>query len=423
MKVKVLFLILSFFSLNYLVCQTNISTNEIPKLDYIQFVNQKAICIKNVDSDSISDLFALKEILKDKQIILLGESCHGVKEFNQNKFRLIKFLVENMGFDIIGFESPIDRCAWVNSSKKTLDSLEILKKSIYGIWHTSDNLKLSSYLKGNNIQFFGFDPQFDKSSINCYNYFENLGYLSNLQKRKLSNTDNDIYNKIVSKRGIKIFNSPDSFNIFKSSVLNLYSQISDSIKTIYNVNPTKELLIFLKILENRITYIQKTFSNNIFSNVSRDSIMASNIEWYSKTIYSNHKIIIWAHNGHIEKESDGNNLFKESYMGKLLQETYQNKLYSVGFYMYQGKINLNNRVPFNVVKNSKNSLENILHQVKCERFFIDISQEKKRKNNKWLFVKTSTLNTGGYNSEEKKIIKRLYDGIFFIQNVNLNDYL
>ena len=40
----------------------------------------------------------------------LGESGHGVAEFNHAKVRLIKFLHQQMGFDVIAFESGLFEC-------------------------------------------------------------------------------------------------------------------------------------------------------------------------------------------------------------------------------------------------------------------------------------------------------------------------
>lgn len=422
MKIRLLVAILIFLNTNQIICQNKKSDIYIPNPNYTKYVNQNAICINNIDSNAILDFKKLEEILRDKKIILLGESGHGVREFNENKFLLVKYLIENMGFNIIGFESPIDRCAWVNFSKKTLDSLEILKKSLYGIWHTKDNLKLTSYIKNNNIEFFGFDPQFDKTSSRFFNYYLKLDYLTPTQTKILSNNDSIIYGLITSKRGQNLFSSNELFKEFKKNILNSYIPIIDSLKNLHEVKSSKELFILLHTIENRVAYIEKTFLNNIFSNLSRDSIMASNIEWYNKYMYPDRKIIIWAHNAHIMKEVMDDRVFKDSYMGNLLFQNYKDKLYSLGFYMYQGKINLNNRDSFNVVKNSKISLENILHQVNCEKFILDISKAKKNRRNNWLFKKTPTLHTGGLNVE-KLVIKKCYDGIYFIQNVSLNNYL
>lgn len=40
--------------------------------------------------------------------MLLGEASHGVAESNWAKVRLIKFLHQQLGFDVVAFESSFD---------------------------------------------------------------------------------------------------------------------------------------------------------------------------------------------------------------------------------------------------------------------------------------------------------------------------
>ena len=53
------------------------------------------------------DLIFLKEVLKDKRIVLLGEQSHGDGATFEAKVRLIKFLHQELGFTILSFESGL----------------------------------------------------------------------------------------------------------------------------------------------------------------------------------------------------------------------------------------------------------------------------------------------------------------------------
>jgi len=46
-------------------------------------------------------------VLKDKRIVFLGENAHGVSEFTTMKARLIRYLHEELGFDVLAFESNV----------------------------------------------------------------------------------------------------------------------------------------------------------------------------------------------------------------------------------------------------------------------------------------------------------------------------
>src|ERR1700748_2300397 len=71
---------------------------QVPDGDVIAAVNSKLIPLKSLTpDDDMSDLQPLKKFLKDKTVIGLGESGHGVHEFFTFKQRLLEFLVKEMG--------------------------------------------------------------------------------------------------------------------------------------------------------------------------------------------------------------------------------------------------------------------------------------------------------------------------------------
>jgi erythromycin esterase len=66
--------------------------------------------VQTFEGDTFADLQFFKTVLKDRRIVQLGESGHGVAEFNHAKVRLIKFLHQQMGFDVMAFESGLYEC-------------------------------------------------------------------------------------------------------------------------------------------------------------------------------------------------------------------------------------------------------------------------------------------------------------------------
>ncbi len=52
------------------------------------------------------DLAPLAGIIKKAEIVGMGESVHTVGDYYRAKFRIFKYLVEELGFRALGFESP-----------------------------------------------------------------------------------------------------------------------------------------------------------------------------------------------------------------------------------------------------------------------------------------------------------------------------
>ena len=66
--------------------------------------------INTRSDDDFADLQFLKDVVGDRRLVQLGESGHGVAEFDLAKDRLVRFFHEQMGFDVIAFESSIYEC-------------------------------------------------------------------------------------------------------------------------------------------------------------------------------------------------------------------------------------------------------------------------------------------------------------------------
>ena len=89
--------------------------------------------VESADGDSFEDLQFFKTVLRDRRIVQLGESGHGVAEFNHAKVRLIKFLHQQMGFDVIAFESGIFECFHADRTAAANTALVTMRNCIFGV--------------------------------------------------------------------------------------------------------------------------------------------------------------------------------------------------------------------------------------------------------------------------------------------------
>jgi hypothetical protein len=120
--------------------------------------------IRSLFSDDFSDLQFLKPILAGRRVVQLGESAHGVAEFNWLKVRLVKFLHQEMGYDVIAFESSLSACDIANARVGSHPPLEVMRACIFTTWFSSETLGLFDYLdrvRGTSrpLDLAGFDVQ------------------------------------------------------------------------------------------------------------------------------------------------------------------------------------------------------------------------------------------------------------------------
>jgi erythromycin esterase len=128
------------------------------------WVKQNTRPIRSLSSTDYSDLQFLKPLLKGKSIVQLGESGHGVAEFNLAKVRMIKFLHQEMGFDVIAFESSFYECYRANQQIAEKPVSDVLRNCLVPVWHTREVLPLFEYIREtkqrpNPLALTGFDVQ------------------------------------------------------------------------------------------------------------------------------------------------------------------------------------------------------------------------------------------------------------------------
>ncbi len=125
--------------------------------------------IHPTESDTFDDLQFFKTVLKDRRLVQLGESGHGVAEFNHAKVRLIQFLHQQMGFDVLAFESGLFECYNASHTAAANTALATMRNCIFGVWHTNEVLPLFEYIKSTQgtarpLTLAGFDTQMSSSA-------------------------------------------------------------------------------------------------------------------------------------------------------------------------------------------------------------------------------------------------------------------
>ncbi|SNS11072.1 erythromycin esterase family protein [Actinoplanes regularis] len=133
-----------------------------------------AIGIATLEPDAaLDDLEPLRALIGDARIVGIGESAHNVREYQQVRHRLVRFLVERMGFSIVALESgfseglAVDR--WVRGGDG--DEREVAEQGLtYRFGRTAETQRLLAWLRehnrlGGDVRFAGLDLPADLGSL------------------------------------------------------------------------------------------------------------------------------------------------------------------------------------------------------------------------------------------------------------------
>lgn len=364
-------------------------------------------------SDSYEDLMFLKDELKGKTVVGVGEATHGTGSFFQFKDRLFRFLVEEMGFRAFAIEVQMSFCNGINEYVQTGEgNIEGLIEVNTSVFATKELLELVKWMREYNktatdsekVRFYGFDIQ---DTYSGYLPFE------------------DYYKSINSGYFEEV-------TAIKESDFNLFSKVLDDLKT----NKDK----YIKASSPKeYDFIEKLAYNKKLSNMTnisyRDEEMKNNILWiqnYEKKYYNNDKVMLWAHNSHITKEE--NTVY---YMGNLLSKELGNHYYAIGFDFYSGRFNTadNSRKPvgLGVTQSNENVFSGKIHSIFPDEEMIYFKVDKAINDPKIKEIFTEDVNM--YNVGWKEIssmnflhgspcnIKNAYDGVVYFKNTFESNYI
>ncbi len=382
-----------------------------------EYVTENAVPVRSIhiqDTD-YTDLSPLAGAIGDKRIVMLGELYHGDATAFQAKARLIRFLHEKMGFNVLAYEADFFALnhGWdaYKAGSISIDSLIYL--SIYPIWTQCKEWQpVQQYArdcaKGHELKLTGFDNR-GYSGYGLKHLAAALrSFLDSSQIPFTKSTGYGEYLKILRAAprlaGGGDRKRMDSLVHYTGIIL---KQLPGSAKhTFYG-----------KLIESQLAFYKMAIYYKYDSIYARsgkdyplhDLQMAENLQWLAGTKYANEKIIVWAHNMHIEKgKGDSTHHNQYNSMGYYFTQdpALAAQTYILGFTCYTGSGKLQvSRPAEKVTKPPKKSIENWLHQRGYPFSFLDLS----RMENEKPFSMKTYINTASEAPWNK-----YYDGIFFI---------
>ena len=138
----------------------------------IAWLSANTVPIHSIDptrpADDFADLEPLRAAIGDSRVVILGEQSHGDGATFLAKGRLIKFLHQRMGFDVLAWEAGLfnvhDMDVAVRDTSIPLD--QALRRGLYPIWAASAQVRpVFDYARSvaataRPLELVGFDHQF-----------------------------------------------------------------------------------------------------------------------------------------------------------------------------------------------------------------------------------------------------------------------
>ncbi len=366
--------------------------------------------IRSLFSDDFSDLAFLGPLLGDRRIIQLGESSHGIAEFNWMKVRLIKFLHQKLGFDVIAFESSMTECDAAGETAATESPELTMRNCIFAMWHTDEVIALFDYLRETQatprpLRLTGFDNQPSSGSGATSDRFSTmLGIVDPASVPALLRHE-------ATLRNIKKENA-DSLLAFYTNLLQTLEQNRARLLAHLTDHPS---WVDLAIQEarSRIALVRMRSVPMGHGIPIRDRAMADNLDFVLDTLYPKRKVIVWAHNGHIAHAPENPGSWKP--MGAWLAERRRSDVYTLGLYMGRGAGAMNNKEIYGILPPVAESFDAVLANGGYKMSLLDFSRPQGSPDAAWLHTGLNARTWGRY--PVKLVPANLYDGVLYIDTV------
>jgi erythromycin esterase len=383
--------------------------------------------IRSLFSDDFSDLQFLKPLLKDKRIVQLGESSHGVAEYSWLKVRLAKFLHREMGFDVLAFESSLPECEYANRQIDVMTSGQLINTCLFAVWNTHEVLPIFDYAKqqrkmGATLTISGFDIQGSGSGWPDVKrlFTDALAAVDQDQARAAGALEEHFW------AWFKRAKYEEGYETLAANyeALTLKLQAALASEKAMDAARRQELLLAWQTAKSRIAYIQNlavSKSNPGKSYEIRDKAMAETLDFLLDQRYPGRKFLVWAHNLHVGVNFPTRQNYKS--MATYLAERRKRDMYTIGFFMGRG-VQAERAAPPKLARfdaQAENSLESVMASAGRKMSFVDFSQVKPAPSNEWIFSPIPARDWGVKPIE--LVVSQVFDGLIYIDTVTPPQYL
>jgi len=383
-----------------------------------------------------SDLAFLDEVLAGRTIVELGEDGHGMGEFSRAKVRLVKYLHERLGFDVLVFESSILSTYLANrdAGQAQVAASDLVEEGIPTIWHTEDLVDLLAYVKstrstarplviaGMDMSFTGEVEATQRPAI----FREVVAHIDPAYASEVEAMDTALAQsrwgswrtggQVSQEQSTWLWNHHDEVRRFYQELSDFLGAHMAELEAAYASEPLLPRVVQqAAFLTTIYSYYNPEFGPH------RDAAMADTFELIANELYPGEKYLVWAADAHLYKAGvritgpRPSNLGPND-TGQLIFERHGAAVYMISLLMYRGSIVLADRSPWRVEPAPDWSIEGLFHVAGASVAFLDIAGARPAPERAWM-DQEFVLREWGVN-EIHLVPREQMDGVLFFDTIN-----
>ena len=442
------------------------------------WLKANAVPVRSADDDDFSDLEPLIRHIGDARIVQLGEPSHGAGTAFAAKARLVRFLHQRLGFDVLVWESGFyDLTRTEAGLARGDDAVAAARRGVLQIWSSSQECRpLFEYAKNSHagagpLTMAGFDMQL---TSDCFSDLsaELRAFVGGLKDHALRRQALTIANAALEEfhglngfiearaaraadlsrsgttgaamgealaqwdrnEGARLRPRLATLERLQHSVAMLSGLIDHHRAAFEAIDGKRRAGFMAHVVTNLASYganIYEQFRADAPAGADaelkrenrRDARNAENLRWLIEEGYAGRKMIVWAHNVHVMDAYYGSDWKSVSLdpvprsmktMGVFLAERFGKDVYTIGLTAYGGEDGWVGSPPSPVPPASLGSIEERLHRLGTPFAFLDVRGARHTANP---LRGPQTMRVPKYDEVVIADATRPYDAIFYIGDV------
>jgi erythromycin esterase len=414
----------------------------VPEAARVAWLKKHVAPIRSLDpaDEDFADLEPLRKAIGDARIVFLGEEWHGSGATFRTRSRVIKFLHQKCGFDVLAFESGMYDCrkVWELLRAGKMPPRTAASQGIFHTWTGSEECRpMFEYLGkqarlSTPLEVCGFDCQFSGPAPRKYLPEELTGMLKALAQDALTAEQRDTVVKAFARLVRPGTGIDEAERAALSACHNALLNARPSEEL-----PERELVFWRQFLDSSraLAGFEAAYKAGLKyegnPNMLRDEQMARNLVWLAHQAYPKRKIIVWAASFHLMRNPESVRMVVETgktpaerktvltypknrikTMGHEAWNEIEKETYSIFFTAAEGEFQALSMAKAEKLEPlSVGSLEDSLLKAGIENGFFDL--RRRDKDGQWLEERLVGRLIGDidYEADWTKVC----DGVFFIK--------
>jgi erythromycin esterase len=361
------------------------------------WLQQHAAAVRTIDpgDTDYEDLHALRDAIGDARIVLLGEGTHRTANTFMAKSRIIQFLHQEMGFDVLAWESGLYSVAksW-DIIKQGEDAPTAMRRSVFGLWTRVEEVQaLIAYIDRQAhsecpLEIAGVDSQLTGTASRDFLTADLKAYMAGIGGDTTLLAEGGLFDSALRPlTSVEGYDPPDPW--FEDSIASLQRQIQ-ALAEPGNV----ESAFWMHVLDGMRLEASSWRDQKVVARteeekeramwrayIERDVQMARNLLWLAQERYPGRKLIVWAATMHTNYREPGAQISEEKTlaryglpwrpMGQIAHQVMGDEMYAIGFTAYEGT-----RGEGHVIKPTEGivEFEDLMHATGLEYGFVDLGR-------------------------------------------------